>query len=150
MTTTETRLQAYVRTQVGWAASDHNEGSAMWDAAAVRLGFEDYAQASLDSSDLATELRIRRSIWERQPTPKLDAEIDRVQRERYASGLHPLSREKAIVQLAAERVVEAARDRGMRVRPGDIDWFAWLIMEPVIENGASMPTLNIERAARNE
>jgi hypothetical protein len=80
-------------------------------------------------------------------TPKLDAEIDRVQRARQSEGLRPLPREKAIVQLAAERVVDHARSRGMDVRSGDVDMFAWLIMEPVIEDGSPMPTTNIELAA---
>jgi hypothetical protein len=80
-------------------------------------------------------------------TPKLDAAIERVQRDRLAEGLRPLPREKAIVQLAAERVVGHARSRGMDVRSGDVDMFAWLIMEPAIEDGSPMPTTNIELAA---
>jgi hypothetical protein len=79
-------------------------------------------------------------------TPKLDAEIERVQRARLIEGLSPLPREKVIVQLAAERVVDYARSRGMDTRGDDVGMFAWLIMEPVIETAQSMPTTNIELA----
>lgn len=69
-------------------------------------------------------------------TPKLDAEIERVQRERLAEGLHLLPRHKAIAQIAAERIRDHAYSRGMDKRGGDLDWIAWLILEPVIDDSS--------------
>jgi hypothetical protein len=67
------------------------------------------------------------------PTPKLDAEIQRVNDARRAEGLGPLTRHKAIAQLGAERCLRDAVSNGMETTPGTLDMWAWLVMEPVIE-----------------
>ncbi len=72
-------------------------------------------------------------------TPKLDAAIARVNRDRAAEGLHPLPRHKAIAQLGAERIVEFAKARGMDVSCSTMEMIAWLILEPVIEDVATSP-----------
>jgi hypothetical protein len=74
-----------------------------------------------------------RGVTNLSTTPKLDAEIDRVNQERLAEGLHLLPRHKAIAQIAAERIYDFART-GLHGKSSSIDMIGWLILEPVIED----------------
>ncbi len=75
---TETRVQTWVREQVGWAASDHSEGPGMWDAAAQRLGFESFEHAGTRSDPVAIELLAHRAKWESKEGPDLATSVGQI------------------------------------------------------------------------